>query len=195
MRVALYTRVSTDKQDHTNQVLELREVALRRDWTIVAEHVDDGVSGTKGRDKRPGLDTILKAATRGRIDCVAVWSTDRLSRSLTDLLSTLGTLQSARCDLYVHSQGVDTSTPGGKALFQMMGVFAELERSLIQERVHAGLNRARAQGKTLGRPPLPLATRDAARALRAQGAPFSAIGRHLSISAASAHKACHGEPA
>ena len=102
-----------------------------------------GISGAKGRDKRPGLDKVLRAVARREIDMVAAWSVDRIGRSLQDLLGFLGELRATGVDLYLHQQGLDTSTPAGKALFQMMGVFAEFERSIIQERVRAGLRRAK----------------------------------------------------
>jgi DNA invertase Pin-like site-specific DNA recombinase len=151
-RVAFYLRVSTTGQDIENQRLALQQVANGAGWDVVAEYVDDGISGAKGRDKRPGFDQMLKDATRRKFDMIAAWSVDRLGRSLQDLVGFLGDIKAAGIDLYLHQQAVDTSTPAGRALFQMMGVFAEFERAMIVERVNAGLDRARAQGKTLGRP-------------------------------------------
>ena len=151
-RVALYLRVSTDGQSVENQRRELMTVAAHHGWNVVAEFADAGVSGAKGRDKRPAFDKMLKAATRREIDMIAAWSVDRLGRSLQDLLSFLGEIQAAGVDLFLHQQALDTSTPAGKAMFQMLGVFAEFERSIIVARVHAGLKRARKEGKTLGRP-------------------------------------------
>jgi DNA invertase Pin-like site-specific DNA recombinase len=151
IRVAFYVRVSTGEQTVENQLRELEEVAAHRGWQIAATFEDAGISGAKGRDKRPGLDKLLKAVTRGQFDLVAAWSVDRLGRSLPDLLAVLGEIRAAGADLYLHKQAIDTSTPAGKAMFQMMGVFAEFERAIIVERVNAGLARARAQGKTLGR--------------------------------------------
>jgi DNA invertase Pin-like site-specific DNA recombinase len=151
-RVALYLRVSTDEQTIKNQRRELEAVAERHGWAIVTAFEDNGISGAKGRDKRPGLDAMLKAVARREIDLVAAWSVDRLGRSLQDLVAMLGDMHSKRVDLYLHQQGVDTTTPSGKAMFQMMGVFAEFERAMIQERVKAGLARARAAGKIFGRP-------------------------------------------
>jgi DNA invertase Pin-like site-specific DNA recombinase len=151
-RVALYARVSTDGQTTENQTRELRQVAERHGWTVVAEYVDHGISGAKGRDKRPQFDALLKGVARKEFGLVAAWSVDRLGRSLLDLLGFLGDVQAKGVDLYLHQQAVDTSTPGGKALFQMMGVFAEFERAMIRERVNAGLARARAKGTVLGRP-------------------------------------------
>jgi DNA invertase Pin-like site-specific DNA recombinase len=145
-RVALYLRVSNREQTIENQRRELTEVADRHGWRIVAEFADEGVSGAKGRDKRPGFDRLMKATTRREIDLVAAWSVDRLGRSLQDLVGFLGEVHGSGVDLNLHQQGIDTSTPAGKALFQMMGVFAEFERAMIQERIHAGLARARAEG-------------------------------------------------
>ena len=146
-RAAIYARVSTSSQTTENQLRELRLVAERHGWRVVAEFIDNGVSGAKGRDARPGLDRLMQAVARREIDMVLAWSVDRLGRSLQDLLGFLGELHGKRVDLYLHQQGLDTSTPAGKALFQMMGVFAEFERAMIRERVNAGLARARSDGQ------------------------------------------------
>jgi DNA invertase Pin-like site-specific DNA recombinase len=151
-RVALYVRVSTDHQSVKNQERELQAVAERHGWQVVATFKDQGISGAKGRDKRPGLDKLLQAVTRKEFDLVAAWSVDRLGRSLQDLLGVLQEMHSKGIDLYLHQQGLDTSTPSGKAMFQMLGVFAEFERAIIHERVMAGLKRAKAEGTQLGRP-------------------------------------------
>jgi DNA invertase Pin-like site-specific DNA recombinase len=157
--------VSTDGQTVDNQLAGLREAVERRGWVVVEEFVDAGISGAKGRSERPGLDRMMKAVTRREIDVVAAWSVDRLGRSLQDLVGFLGELKAAGVDLYLHVQAVDTTTPAGRALFQMLGVFAEFERSIIVERVNAGIARARTQGtksgKPIGRPPL-ASERDAA---------------------------------
>ena len=150
-RVAIYARVSTGSQTVQNQLRELRQVAERHGWVVVEEYTDAGISGAKGRDQRPGLDKVLRAVARREVDMIAAWSVDRIGRSLQDLLGFLGELHAKGVDLYLHQQGLDTSTPAGKALFQMMGVFAEFERAMIRERVRAGLERAKAQGKKLGR--------------------------------------------
>ncbi len=153
-RAVIYARVSTTNgQTPSNQIGRLREVADKAGWEIVEEFVDRGISGTKGRDKRPAFDRLCKAATRREIDVVMAWSVDRLGRSLQDLVAFLGDLQAAGVDLYLDRQGIDTTTPGGKALFQMMGVFAEFERAMIRERINAGLTRAKKEGRRLGRPP------------------------------------------
>jgi DNA invertase Pin-like site-specific DNA recombinase len=151
-KVALYLRVSTDGQTTENQRRELEQTASRAGWSIVEVYEDAGVSGAKGRDQRPAFNRLLKDAARRKFDVVAAWSVDRLGRSLQDLVSFLSDIHGYGIDLYLHQQGIDTTTPAGKAMFQMLGVFAEFERSMIKERVHAGLARAKAQGKILGRP-------------------------------------------
>jgi DNA invertase Pin-like site-specific DNA recombinase len=150
-RVALYLRVSTSEQTTRNQRRELHAVAERHNWHVVTTFEDAGISGAEGRDKRPGFDRLMMAVARREIDMVAAWSVDRLGRSLTDLLGFLTDLHAKGVDLFLHQQGLDTSTPSGRALFQMLGVFAEFERAMIRERVMAGLSRARAEGKQLGR--------------------------------------------
>ncbi|MGE3335519.1 MAG: recombinase family protein [Rhodospirillaceae bacterium] len=151
-KVALYLRVSTSDQTTKNQRRELEAVAKRQGWKVVAVFEDAGVSGAKSRAQRPGLDALLKGVARRDFDLVAAWSVDRLGRSLQDLLGVLQELHAKRVDLYLHQQGLDTTTPAGKAMFQMLGVFAEFERAIIQERIKSGLARARAEGRRLGRP-------------------------------------------
>lgn len=168
-RVASYLRVSTAEQTVENQQRELEAVAARHGWTVVATFSDAGISGTKGRDQRPGYDRLCRGIARRDFDQVAAWSVDRLGRSLQELVGFLAELHAKGVDLYLHQQGLDTSTPAGKAMFQMMGVFAEFERAMIVERVNAGLARARAQGKRLGRPTLPADKEGAVRALLAAG--------------------------
>jgi DNA invertase Pin-like site-specific DNA recombinase len=151
-RAALYLRVSTDDQTTENQRLELRGVVERAGWRIFEVYEDAGVSGAKGREQRPAFNHMLRAVAQRKFDVVMAWSVDRLGRSLPDLAMLLRDLHAAGCDLYLHQQGIDTTTPAGRAMFQMMGVFAELERALIQERVKAGMARAKAQGRHVGRP-------------------------------------------
>ena len=151
-RVALYVRVSTDHQTIKNQERELQAVAERHGWEIVHVFTDNGISGAKGREHRPAFDALHQGIARRDFDLVAAWSVDRLGRSLQDLITFLAEMKSKDVDLYLHQQGLDTSTPAGRAMFQMLGVFAEFERAMIRERVNAGLARAKAQGKTLGRP-------------------------------------------
>jgi DNA invertase Pin-like site-specific DNA recombinase len=151
--------VFTDDQTVENQRQALVEAAEHRKWRIVAEFVDNGISGAKGRDKRPGFDRLLKAIVRREVDVVAAWSVDRLGRSLQHLAGFLEELDGAGCDLYLHQQALDTTTPVGRAMFQRLGVFSEFERSIIRSRVKAGMARARLYGTKSGRPagqrPLP----------------------------------------
>src|SRR5271163_4210879 len=164
-RVALYLRVSTTEQTVENQQRELEAVTERHGWNVVAVFTDAGVSGAKGRDKRPGYDCLCRGIARREFDQVSAWSVDRLGRSLQDLVAFLGELHAKGVDLYLHQQGIDTGTPAGKAMFQMLGVFAEFERGIIVERVKAGLARARSQGKRLGRRPV---TEDVVERIRKQ---------------------------
>jgi DNA invertase Pin-like site-specific DNA recombinase len=156
-RAAVYLRVSTDEQTTNNQRRELEVAAEARGWQVVASYEDAGISGAKGRANRPGLDAMLKDATRRKFDVVMAWSVDRLGRSLADLVVGLQELHDARVDLFLHQQAVDTTTSAGKAMFQMLGVFAEFERAMIKDRVNAGIARIKAGGATksgnpLGRP-------------------------------------------
>ena len=153
-RAALYVRVSTADRGQTveNQLAPLQEAAGRLGWSIVGVFRDEGISGSLGRQKRPGLDALLRGVSRREFDLVAAWSVCRLGRSLSDLIGLLGELQARDVDLYLHQQALDTSTPSGRALFGMLGVFSEFERAMIRDRVMAGLDRARAAGKRLGRP-------------------------------------------
>ena len=150
--VALYLRVSTDGQTTENQQLELERTAEHAGWQIVGTYEDYAISGANGQEKRPALDNLLKDANRCKFELVAAWSVDRLGRSLKGLLSFLDEIHTLGIDLYLHHQGINTTMPAGKAMFQMCGVFAEFERSIIRERINAGLTRARANGKRLGRP-------------------------------------------
>ena len=183
-RVALYVRVSTDHQSVRNQEIELQAVAERHGWTVVTVFKDQGISGAKGRDQRPGFDKLLKAVARREFDMVAAWSVDRLGRSLIDLVGVLQELHAKHVDLYLHQQGIDTTTPSGKAMFQMMGVFAEFERWMIHERVMVGLARARAEGTQLGRPAKVAdnaAKVQTIRAARAAGKSIRAIAREQGV--------------
>ena len=181
-RVAIYARVSTGSQTTENQLRELRSVAERLGHQVIAEFVDEGISGAKGRDQRPGLNSLMQGVTRRDFDKVMAWSVDRLGRSLRDLLAFMGELKAKGVDLYLHQQSLDTSTPAGKAMFQMLGVFSEFEREIIRERVNSGLARAKAQGKKLGRPRADTAKRLAAiRKLRKQGLGINKIATKLGI--------------
>jgi len=183
-RVAIYLRVSTDEQTTDNQRRELEEVATRHGWRVVEFFEDAVISGAKGRDKRPGLDRLLKAVARRDVDMVGAWSVDRLGRSLIDLLDFLRELHAKGIDLFLHQQGLDTSTPSGRAMFQMLGVFAEFERAMIRERVMAGLSRAKADGTQLGRRRLEDSDADKVAAIvtaRAAGTGIRRIARELGV--------------
>lgn len=180
-RVAIYLRVSTKEQTTENQRRELEVVAERAGWDVVQVFEDAGVSGAKGREKRPAYDALLKAVARREVDLVAAWSVDRLGRSMQDLVSFLEDLKGHGADLYLHQQALDTTTPSGRALFGMMAVFAEFERAMIQERVNAGLSRAKAQGKKLGRPTLSAVMEAKVRALRAEGIGVVKVAKSLGI--------------
>ena len=144
MKAAIYLRVSTQDQTTSNQEHELRQAADRTGWQVAKDH---GISGAKGRNGRPAFDTLCRDATKRQFDVVMAWNVDRLGRSLKDLVAFLSELHALGIDLFLHQQGLDTTTPAGKAMFQMLGVFAEFKRSIIQERVRAGLQRASVSGR------------------------------------------------
>lgn len=151
-RVAIYCRVSTDLQTTTNQEIELKAVADRAGWEIVETYVDQGISGAKSRKDRPAFDRLLKDGSRRKFDLIACWSVDRLGRSLRDLIDFLQEVHALGIGLFLHQQGIDSTTPAGTAMFQMLGIFSQFELAMARERVLAGLARARSQGKVLGRP-------------------------------------------
>jgi DNA invertase Pin-like site-specific DNA recombinase len=181
VRAALYLRVSTDEQTTENQQRELAAAAERAGWDVVHVLADEGISGANGRDRRPAFDKLHRLTARREIDVVMAWSVDRLGRSLQDLIGFLGELRAVGCDLYLHQQGVDTTTPAGRALFQMLGVFAEFERAIIQERVRAGIARARAAGKHLGRPRIDAETEQAIRAALCVGKGIRRVARECGV--------------
>jgi DNA invertase Pin-like site-specific DNA recombinase len=180
-RVALYLRVSTDGQTTENQRLALAAVAERRGWEVTRTYEDAGISGAQGRDKRPGLDAAMKDATRRRFDVLAVWSIDRLGRSTATVATTLAELDAAGVSIYADREGMDATTPHGRAMLQMAAVFAELERGMIRERVNAGLARAKAQGKVLGRPKVGGHVEDAIRAALASGKGMLKVAKELGV--------------
>jgi DNA invertase Pin-like site-specific DNA recombinase len=180
-RVALYARVSTDGQSVDNQLRDLREVAERHGWHMVGEFTDRGISGAKGRDQRPAFRRLWDAMTRREVDMIAAWSVDRLGRSLQDLVGFLSELRAKDVDLFLHRQGLDTSTPAGRAMYQMLGVFSEFERAMIQDRVRAGLRKALAEGKTLGRPKVGAKIEAAIRAKLKAGVGMTRAARELGV--------------
>ena len=189
MKAALYARVSTTNgQDPTMQTRELKEYCERRGWKIAGEYVDTGISGA--REKRPELDRMMADAHRRRFDAVVVWKFDRFARSVSHLLRALETFKALGIDFVSLSEQVDTSTPMGKMVFTVLGAVAELERSLIAERVRAGLRNARAKGKKLGRPRKAV---DASRiaALRRVGRSWAAIGQELGVGEGTVRRAVY----
>jgi DNA invertase Pin-like site-specific DNA recombinase len=183
-RVAIYARVSTDGQTTSNQLVELNAWAAHAGHEVVKLYEDAGISGSKGRDKRPGFDAMLKGTVRREFDIVAVWSSDRLGRSLQHLIDVLQTIRMSGRELYIHTQALDTTTPSGRAMFQMLGVFAEFERAMIRERVMTGLARARAEGKQLGRRPVEQSNAKKVKtvlALRSRGLGIRRIAREAGL--------------
>ena len=180
-RAALYVRVSTDAQTVENQIRELRQVARRRSWDVVEVYSDAGISGAKGRNGRPGLDTMLKDASRRKFDIVMAWAIDRVGRSLSDLLDTIQHLEACGVDLYLDQQAIDTTTPMGKLVFQLTGAFAEFETTMIRQRIKAGLKRAVAQGVKLGRPKIDGATERKVRKQLAKGVGILKVAKSLGI--------------
>jgi DNA invertase Pin-like site-specific DNA recombinase len=186
MKVAIYARVSTNngQQDPSMQVHEMREYCERRGWQITTEYIDLGVSGTK--EKRPQLDKLFSHAHRHQFDAVVVWKLDRLSRSVSHLLRALENFRALNIEFVSLSEQMDTSTPAGKMIFTVLGAVAELERSLIVERVKVGLRNARAKGRTLGRP-RKISNTSMIESLRANGASWRTVGIALGVSASTAH--------
>ncbi len=185
-RVAIYARTSTDKLQTTeNQLLQLNDVSQRLGWTIVSVFTDEGISGTKGRDRRPAYDQLMKGITRREFDLIAVWSVCRLGRSLQDLVGFLGELQGRGIGLYSHTQCLDTTTPSGRMVFGMISVFSEFERAMIRDRVLAGLARTRAKGTRLGRPPMDPVRVEAIRALLVAGTGIRETARRTKAGTAS----------
>lgn len=180
-RVALYARVSTELQCTDNQLLDLRRHCSERGWKIAEEFIDHGVSGTKV--SRPALDKLMDAARRHQFDTVIVWKFDRMGRSVKHLVLTLDELRSLSIDFISFNENVDTSTPLGQAIFTIIAAMAALERDIIVERVHAGLRRAKAEGKRLGRPKA-IVDRDHIGILRKQGLSFAEIAARLGSSKA-----------
>ncbi len=194
-RAAIYARVSTDGQSTANQLQELRATAERNGWQVVQEFVDRGISGAKGRDKRPAFDALWKGVGRKDFDIVLVWSVDRLGRSLQHLVDFLSELHAKRIDLFLQVQGMDTTTPAGKALFGMLGVFADFERAMIQERVKAGIKRYRAAdpAKPWGRVPLEQANPELVgkiMQLREAGTGMKAIAKQVGVSSRTVWRLC-----
>jgi DNA invertase Pin-like site-specific DNA recombinase len=191
-RAVLYLRVSTTDQTTDNQERELREVAVRMGYEIVEVYQDRGISGGKGRDKRPAFDKLHRDATRRKFDLIMAWSVDRLGRSLQDLVAFLEHLRSTKVELFLHQQGLDTSTSAGRAMFGMLSVFSEFERSIIRERVAAGMARAKVSGtktgRAIGRPAIASTIQADVLRLKAAGVGPAEIARQLQIGRASVYR-------
>jgi len=189
-KVAIYARVSSTTSNPENQLIELRQSAKRNDWIVVKEYVDFGVSGAKGRDKRPQFDACLKSAVRKEIDVVMFWSIDRASRSLQHLVEMMNDLHSKNVDMYFHQQSLDTTSASGRAMFSMCAVFAEFERGVIRERILASHNRARAEGRKIGRPStISKGLIKSVKYMRANGLGIKKIAKDLGIGVGSVYKA------
>jgi DNA invertase Pin-like site-specific DNA recombinase len=180
-RAALYLRVSRDGQTTENQRLALEAVASQRGWTIINVYEDNGIAGATGRDRRPGLDALMKDASRARFAMVMAWALDRLGRSLRNLLDTLQDLEGANTDLFLHQQAIDTTTPAGRVFFHILGAFSEFERDMIRDRVNAGLDRARAKGVRLGRPKVSAKAEGAVRKHLAAGVGMLKVAKTLGV--------------
>jgi len=174
------------------QLRELREYCQRRGWTVTGEYVDIGISGSK--DSRPELNRLMVEANQRKFDTVVVWKFDRFARSVSHLLRALETFRALGIEFVSYSEAIDTSTPVGKMTFTVLGAVAELERSLIIERVKAGVRNARAKGKRLGRPKIAV---DRARieTMRSGGASWRVISTELGISLGTLHRLCSKIPA
>jgi DNA invertase Pin-like site-specific DNA recombinase len=185
-RAAIYLRVSdADESTVENQRLQLRAVAERRGWEIITEYKDEGISGAKGRDKRPGLDRLLKDAKRGKFGVIMAWAIDRLGRSLLDLLTTMNDLHAYGVDIYLDQQNIDATTPMGRLVFQVTGAFAEFELAMIKTRINAGIARARVKGtksgRAIGRPKTDEKIEAAAAAMLKAGTGIRKTARTLDI--------------
>lgn len=190
-RVAIYARISTTNhgQDVSMQTRELREYCERRGWTVTGEYVDAGISGAK--DRRPELDRLMSDAHKRPFDVVAVWKFDRFARSVSHLLRALDTFRVLGIEFVSLSESLDTATPAGRMVFTVLGAVAELERSLIAERVRAGLRNARAKGKRLGRPPRDL-DKEKVAALRRKGLGWRVIAKQLGVGVGTLYRAAPG---
>jgi DNA invertase Pin-like site-specific DNA recombinase len=197
-RAAVYLRISTDGQTTENQRLALEAVAQRRGWTVVESYQDNGISGAKGRDKRPAFDAALKDAVRRRFDVLMVWSIDRMGRSTATVAAALAELEAAGVAIYADKEAMNATTPHGKAMLHMAAVFAELQRGMIRERVmagleraKAGLERAKAEGVTLGRPKVARKVENAIRTRLARGEGILKVAKGLGVGTSTVQRIKH----
>jgi len=188
-KIAIYVRVSTNKQDSTNQLIELRDLAKRMNYEIVQEYTDNGISGTKGREDRPGLDLLLNHAGQRKFEQVMIFDITRLGRSLQNCIETLNYLNSLNIDILIQKQGIDTSTSVGRLTFSLMASLGEYEKNLMRERIVLGINRAKLQGKKLGRPSnMNDGMRNAIKILREKGMGIVSISKQLNCGVGTIYK-------
>jgi len=193
MDVAIYARVSTASQTVENQLIELRDAAKRLGWNVTHEVIDEGISGSKGRSDRPGFDRIFELVEQKAVGAVMAWSVDRIGRSLQDLVALMKELQRNSVDLYCHQQSINTATPAGRMTFSIFGALGEYERSLIIERIHSGIARAKAEGVRFGRPRVYGAeVRAQVIELRATGMRMRDIARQLGVGFGTVWRVCRG---
>lgn len=181
MKAAIYARVSTDKQTAENQLADLRKMAAVYDWTLTAEYIDLGISGAKDRHSRPQFDKLFQAIQDRRFDVVMGWSLDRLGRSVRDMAEFVEHLNRHKVDLYLHKERIDTTTPAGRLMFNVMASVAEFERERIRERVKAGIETARRKGKKLGRPKTAIPVERQIKDLRQQGMGILKIAKTVGV--------------
>ena len=191
-KAAIYARVSTDKQKVDMQLNELRQFVARSGWAVFKEYIDQSFTGAN--TNRPAFLSMMEAARKRKFDVLVVWKLDRLSRSLKDLINTLHELGSCSIDFVSYDNNLDTSTPTGKLVFQIVGAVAEFEKDIIRERVIAGLANARLKGKRLGRPPKAEAIYEKARIMRSEGLSFRKIGKQLDVDEGTIRKRLNQNP-
>ena len=187
---AIYARVSTSRQKFDLQVEELKKLIQRSGWKLYKVYVDEGFSGKD--TKRPAFNEMMIAAQRREFEILTVWKFDRLSRSLKDLVTTLEELDSLGIDFMSHENHLDTSTPSGKLVFQVIAAVAEFERDIIVERVKAGMANAKRKGKHVGRPRIPDHVLEEARKLRKEGKSWREIGKALGVDPSGVRKRLKG---
>ena len=188
-KTAVYVRVSTSKQDTTNQLMELRDLAKRMNLEIVQEYTDNGISGSKGREERPGLDLLLNHASQRKFEQVLIFDITRLGRSLQNCIETLNYLNSLNVDILIQKQGIDTSTSVGRLTFSLMASLGEYEKNLMRERIVLGINRAKSQGKKLGRPSnMNDGMKNAIKILREKGMGIVSISKQLNCGVGTVYK-------
>jgi DNA invertase Pin-like site-specific DNA recombinase len=188
-KVVIFARTSTSKQTVDNQLHDLRKVAHNNGWEVVDEYLEV-VSGAKGRDQRKEFDRLLKDVIRGKFEMILAWDVSRLGRSLKTLVEFIEAIQERNVDLYLHQNGIDTSTSAGKAMFQMIGIFSEFERSIISDRIKTALDRVRSEGKKLGRPTnYNDGMKNSIRLLRDRGMSIKKIATELSIGVGTVYRA------